>query len=63
MKKTWDEMADAERIKDLRHDVLTLFQALNASEEDRRRLTERLMKAETELADRRRKDQFGADFK
>ena len=62
MSKTWDQMTDAERIKDLRRDVLTLYQALNAAEQDNRKLAERLMKVETELADKRRQDQFGKDL-
>ena len=63
MKKTWDQMTDAERVQDLRRDILTLFSALNASEQEVRRLSDRLMKAETELADKRRAEQFGKDFK
>ena len=63
MKKTWDQMTDAERIQDLRKDILTLFQALNASEMENRRLSERLMRAETELADKRRQEQFGREAK
>lgn len=59
--KKWNDMTDAERIQALRQDIDVLFRAINVSDEEVCRLSTRLMKAETELADRRRREQFGHD--